>query len=404
MKPSTWLIAGLAVALLQVAQVSAAKTRPEPAHVALIIGNWHYAPKDGSHASGPDSLTFPDLPNACNDAQAIAASLVANADWAEGDITQKCDLTAGQMLTEIRHFATKLRSKPGSVGLIYFAGHGVQIADHNYLFGIGANPDARVEATQFISNPDAPLFVDDAIDLHDDITREVGNVTNGALVVIIDACRQNPLLAKVTAALNQLGRAPGSIVVSAPSRQTKTVPGIVIAYSTSDGETAPDGLGANSPYAEAFGSHIISGKQIMNILNETTTAVYKDSRSRFPAAPQNPTATGSFAEPPTWCLSKCPDEEGQNVAALDHPQHPPALQRPSGGSRRSDRTMRQDFRRMLLLLTRLLRSSSITNRSLRTRSSWIAKIPSRPRASPPSMSTSTGAWAAPKRVRVMTGL
>jgi hypothetical protein len=323
----------VAVAILQATLsfplMSIAASRQEPGHVALIIGNSRYAQAQAATSTDPNVITFPGLPNACNDAQSVAASLVSNADWKESEIIQKCDLSASAMLAEVRHFANLLRSRPGSVGMIYFSGHGAQVADHNYLFGVDAHPNIVTETSQFIENPDAPLFVEDAIDLHDDITREVGNVTHGALLVIVDACRTNPLLARIASALNNRGGgAGGAVVVSAPSSSTGTVPGIVIGYSTRNGKPAPDGSGATSPYAGALSRRIASGKQIVNILSQTSTAVYNDSRAQFPTDPQNPTQIGNFSEPPSWCFSKCPDEEGQSDAAAGHPASVPPVGAP----------------------------------------------------------------------------
>jgi len=301
---------------------SEAMARAEPQHVALVIGNVHYAPKPGIEV-GKDDLKLGELPNACADTELVASSLIQNADWADADITTKCDLDAGGMLGQVRKFVAKMRS-PGSVGLIYFSGHGIQVGDHNYLFGVGAHPNAATEVREYLTNPDAPLFPGEAIDLHADIVSQVGNVTNGALLIVVDACRDNPLAARITEALNKMGTSGYRIEVSAPSSSTKTVPGIKIAYSTSSGDTASDGLGASSPYAEAFSGHIVSGKQIVNILSETETAVYNDTKRRFPTHPQDPSETGHFAEPPTWCFAECPNEEGTGKSAAAIPLSSPS--------------------------------------------------------------------------------
>ncbi len=112
------------------------------------------------------------------------------------------------------------------MGLIYYAGHGVQSQGLNYLVPVDA--DARSEQDIWRQAPrlgDALRYVEDA-----------GNAVN---FVILDACRDNPLPSATRSA-------GGGLAEVKPSR------GLLISYSTAPGYVAYDGDGANSAFALAL--------------------------------------------------------------------------------------------------------------------------------------------------------
>lgn len=78
----------------------------------------------------------------------------------------------------IRQFSASI--KPGSVAMIYYAGHGMQYRGENYLIPIGMKaqfedqlPRAAI-ATRFILD-------------------KLKHNINGLNLVVLDACRDNPL-------------------------------------------------------------------------------------------------------------------------------------------------------------------------------------------------------------------
>src|SRR5262249_32249268 len=110
----------------------------------------------------------------------------------------------------------------GSVGLFFFAGHGLQIEERNYLVPLGAHLTApsdvkyrAVDANWVLSRMD-----DSGMDVK---------------LLILDACRDNPFGRSWTRALSR-----GLAVIEAPK-------GSLIVYATSPGKTARDGRGRNSP-------------------------------------------------------------------------------------------------------------------------------------------------------------
>jgi uncharacterized caspase-like protein len=172
---------------------------------ALVIGNSRYA-------EAP-------LINPRNDANAIAEQLRRSGFT----VTLKLDATRKEMLETIQSFGANL-AKQKYVGLFYFAGHGAQLAWHNYLIPV----DAQIE--QFA---DMQTQAVDLTTLLNSLTR----AANPMNVIILDACRDNPFGKGV--GLEQKGLSQ----IDAP-------PGTLLAYATSPGSVAADGSGSNGLYTE----------------------------------------------------------------------------------------------------------------------------------------------------------
>jgi len=178
---------------------------------ALVIGN-------GSYEAGP-------LKNPVNDATDMAAALKRMGF----DVILKRNATLQEMDESIRDFGSRL--KRGGEGLFFYAGHGIQIGGKNYLIPIGAKINKETDAKyQAI---DAEMVLD-----------EMANAGNRVNIVILDACRDNPL----GRSLRSAGRGL-AIIADAPQ-------GTFITYSTSPGKTAADGEGRNSPYTAALIRHM----------------------------------------------------------------------------------------------------------------------------------------------------
>src|SRR5207245_2491695 len=112
-----------------------------------------------------------------------------------------------------------------TVAMVYYAGHGVQLAGENYLVPV----DARIS-----SEPD---LIDGSVRLVD-VTATLEAIPSRMRIVILDACRNNPF-----PSLNEAGR--GLAIVDAPN-------GSIVGYSTAPGTEALDGVGNHSPYTDAF--------------------------------------------------------------------------------------------------------------------------------------------------------
>ncbi|QHO78171.1 hypothetical protein ACH79_41910 [Bradyrhizobium sp. CCBAU 051011] len=177
--------------------------------VALVIGNSNYQ-------------TAPKLANPGNDAQSIAQLL----NSAGFEVTQATDLTRSDMVRVVQDFSNKVAERgPGAVAMIYYAGHGVQVAGENYLLPV----DARISSPSDLDGNSLRLV---------DVMGTLESIQSRMRIVVLDACRNNPF-----PEVNDAGR--GLAIVDAPR-------GSIVGYSTAPGMEAQDGDGNHSPYTRAF--------------------------------------------------------------------------------------------------------------------------------------------------------
>jgi uncharacterized caspase-like protein len=98
---------------------SQALAQPKENRVALVVGN-------GAYKSAP-------LRNPTNDAKDMAVKLKGMGFT----VIERSNLTVKQIGSTLREFRSKLT--PGSVALVFYAGHGVQIKGENYLPAVDAD-------------------------------------------------------------------------------------------------------------------------------------------------------------------------------------------------------------------------------------------------------------------------
>lgn len=232
---------GLAVLLFAGVVLATNATAAEP-RTALVIGNSAYS--------------YAPLANPVNDAEAVAKSLRA----AGFEVLLKTDANRQAMADAARDFGAKLKSK-GGIGLFYYAGHGVQLNGENYLLAIsdaiGDESDLKAKAVTA-----------------SEIVETMAKAREGLNIVILDACRDNPLPAGTTRGLSRID-SNASLFVS---------------YSTSPGAVALDGDGRNSPYtkhlAQAIGAANLT---LEDTFKRTLKGVYQETGGR-----QTPWISSSF--------------------------------------------------------------------------------------------------------------
>jgi uncharacterized caspase-like protein len=168
------------------------------------------------------------LPNPPNDARAIAQSL-RNIGFT---VIEGIDLDRVKMEATTIDFLR--RASAARVALLFYAGHGVQIDGRNYLVPIDAT-EVRKESASF-----ELIDVDRILAGLDDEAR--------ANVMILDACRDNPLEAHTA---SRSGARGGGL-----AGYSNVGSGMLIAFATAPGKTALDGTGEHSPFTEAMLKHI----------------------------------------------------------------------------------------------------------------------------------------------------
>lgn len=207
--------------------------------IALVIGN-------GKYIRDP-------LPNPPRDAALIARTLAG----VGFDVIRVIDADRPGMQKALVEFGRRLAAAD-SVGLFYYAGHGVQVNGENYLLPVDV--DIRTEAEVLLQGVNLSEIL---------LTLRPQN--SRLAVAVLDACRNNPFVG-LTRGLRR-GLAP----VTAPA-------GTLIAFSTAPGEVALDGDGENSPYTQALAQSIpVPGLAIEEVFKRTRQQVMQaTARTQVP--------------------------------------------------------------------------------------------------------------------------
>lgn len=187
--------------------------------VALVVGNAQY-----EHAGV--------LANPTNDADAVAKKLTLLGF----DVTLGIDLDQPTFRQKVRAFSSK--AQDADIAVLFYAGHGIQADGENYLIPVDADIVIPADLRW------------NTISLQN-VLREMegpGRTT----VIILDACRNNPLARKLRSITHQnrsmsVGRGLARMV----ARQ-----GSFLAFATSPDDVASDGEGKHSPFTRAFLKHI----------------------------------------------------------------------------------------------------------------------------------------------------
>jgi uncharacterized caspase-like protein len=186
--------------------------------VALVIGNSAY-------------VNTPRLENPKNDAADFASTL----KQLGFGVTEGRDLDKAAMDRAIRTFAETLSG--AQMGLFFYAGHGLQVGGQNYLVPV----DAKLTSATAL---DFEMVRLDLIQR----SMERGATSN---ILILDACRDNPLARNLARALGSRSATIGRGLAAMESGE-----GTLISYSTQPGNVALDGTGRNSPFAAAMIRHV----------------------------------------------------------------------------------------------------------------------------------------------------
>ncbi|QWG14918.1 caspase family protein [Bradyrhizobium sediminis] len=218
--------------------------------VALVIGNGAYA-----HVKA--------LPNPPNDARSIAKSLREIGFT----VSEGIDLDRAAMQKTTRDFLRE--AARAQVAVVYYAGHGVQIDGRNYLVPV----DVRLQAGT--SMTDAMIDMDTILAGLDDQVR-----TN---ILILDACRNNPLEPQVASAgaNRAIGAGSGLAAPAALGAGATLGAGTLIAFATAPGQVALDGEGTNSPFSAALSRHIgTSGLEVQQMLTRVRAEVVAATKAK----------------------------------------------------------------------------------------------------------------------------
>jgi uncharacterized caspase-like protein len=187
--------------------------------VALVIGNSAYQ-------------NAPALINPKNDAQDVGKSL---RELGFSTIIAT-DLDRAGMNDVLDRFSRTISD--AEIALVYYSGHGMQFGGRNFLLPVNARLESADDVNRFRLLPVEDVF-------------NVLQGARGARIVILDACRNNPVeddLKRRMASIQGANR--DAFLTRGLSRVEAN--GLIVAYATQANDVAADGVGHNSPFATAL--------------------------------------------------------------------------------------------------------------------------------------------------------
>jgi hypothetical protein len=185
--------------------------------VALVIGNSNYK------AAGIS------LSNPKNDAQDVSAVL----GGLGFEVVMAIDATKRDMDLALQRFA-RLAADADSA-LFFYAGHALQYQGRNYLMPTDAELEDEISIRyQMVVMEDVRAALDRV---------------NGVKILILDACRNNPLADRLQ---RLAGSAARSVAATRGLARVDKTQGMVVAYATAADDVAQDGSGRNSPFTAAL--------------------------------------------------------------------------------------------------------------------------------------------------------
>lgn len=207
--------------------------------VALVIGNARYQRSA--------------LINPVNDARLVSDQLKRIGF----DVITLENVESARFDSATREFAK--RAKGADVALFYYAGHALQADGENYLMPVD---NRKMQTMEDVRDGGGVQLASVIAQL--DVAAPV------VKLVVIDACRDNPL-----PSANRSLAGGGLAAVAKPPQ------GGLIAFATSPGRTAEDGVGKNSVFSKHFAAQVAKPNQtIEQLFKHVREAVKKETKSR----------------------------------------------------------------------------------------------------------------------------
>lgn len=269
------LVAFWLIIVIQFGASALAATEPR---LALLIGNGDYT-------------DLGRLENPVKDMLLMARTLRSLGF----EVIELADADQATMKRAIQEFGQRLEEAGrDAVGLFYYAGHGVQVNGTNHLIPLRAEiarePDVEIEAVKL-----------------DWVLAQMEHARNRLNILILDACRNNPLSRSFRSSEKGLSR------IDAPR-------GTLIAYATAPGSVSFDGTGFNSPYTEALAETLREPGLVVESAFRTVRVRVMEATSGRQVPWESSSLTGAFYFNP----GNGPESDGGSTAELARFEGPDA--------------------------------------------------------------------------------
>ncbi len=217
--------------------------------VALVIGNANYKRQA--------------LKNPLNDAWAVKKEL-ENRNF---NVFYIENASRRIMIQTIEKFIDALEHS--SIGLVYYAGHGVEVNGENFLIPVGANIESEMDIKY------------EAISMNRLIS-DMQRTRSRLNILVMDACRNNPYRGATR------GGASGGLA-------NVEAEGFFIAFATAPGKVAKDGDGKHGLFTKYFLKYIKKeGMPLREVFHNVRQSVYKESHKEQLPLVRNGIGMGEF--------------------------------------------------------------------------------------------------------------
>jgi TPR repeat protein len=208
------------------------------------------------------------LDNPVNDATAV--------DTALKELGFDTVLVINSSRAALREALDQFYAKIASADVImfYFAGHGAQINDQNFIVPADANPESAGSLIAQLQPLDEIL---NAI--------EMNSKPRASKIIVLDACRNDPLKGFPEKPGERIGQGLARIKAAAPDSEGGAGSGYfrIIAFSTAADTAASDGTAGNSPYTASLIKHIRQpGIEIVDMFRNVANDVVGETGKQKP--------------------------------------------------------------------------------------------------------------------------
>jgi uncharacterized caspase-like protein len=236
-----WLLTSLALTALPAAAATDKR-------VALVIGNSAYQ-------------NAVQLPNPEGDAKAIAVKLRKLGFV----VVEGYNLNHDAFEDTIKDFSKAVRG--ADIGMFFYAGHGMQVNGKNYLIPV----DAAFQDASALDFEAVPI---------DLVTRQMQQDV-GVRLVVLDACRDNPLSKTLSRSMAGTTRSTAIAEGLAEVKLGDAGEGTAIIFATSPDEVALDGDSQHSPFTQALLDNIDApDTDLQVVMSRVTGEVYQSTRQQ----------------------------------------------------------------------------------------------------------------------------
>ncbi len=307
----------------------------EPDRYAYIVGNATYKQVGN----------LPDLLEACNEAVAFRQRLL-ELGWREDHLfplvspagsrdpdvwaAALCNRTGAELGSGLEAFTQMIMENDNNpYAVVYYAGHGAQSNGEYYAFGVDAWVDPDAELKQLTDHPTYEVFSmpfhpgakkPTAVNLSR-IAANVGgpDVVGKALLMIVDACRDDPILDSFVASRMKDAPPPNQEAMNrlyitwlgGMNAKAADLGNVEILYAGQSGKTVGDGTITPPDW---FSEHFLTYLSLEAAKRAPTAAFAADfvrmsqhwQKDLPQYAKQIPNAIGAVLSTPAFCFQGCP--------------------------------------------------------------------------------------------------